>query len=71
MKGTIVGAWISTSQKLWGEELTLNAMTKVGIATDKIFLPTEEVPDNIPRALIQEIAKSIGKSEGDTWKTIG
>ena len=71
MKGTIVGAWISTSQKLWGEELTLNAMTKVGIAADKIFLPTEEVPDNIPKALIQEIAKSIGKSEGDTWKAIG
>ena len=37
MKGTIVGAWISTSQKLWGEDLTLNAMTKVGIAADKIF----------------------------------
>ena len=71
MKGTIVGAWISTSQKLWGEELTLNAMAKVGIAADKIFLPTEEVPDNITKALIQEIAKSIGKSEGDTWKAIG
>ena len=71
MKGTIVGAWISTAKKLWGEELTTTAMAKVGIAVDKMFLPTEEIPDNIPKSLIQEIARSIGKSEGDTWKAIG
>ena len=71
MKGTIVGAWINTAKKLWGEELTTTAMAKVGIAVDKMFLPTEEIPDNIPKSLIQEIARSIGKSEGDTWKAIG
>lgn len=71
MKGTIVGAWISTAKKLWGEDLTANAMGKVGIPSDKIFMPTEEVQDNIPKSLIQEIARSIGKSEADTWKVIG
>ncbi|MBP2629909.1 MAG: methyl-accepting chemotaxis sensory transducer with (heme) sensor [Firmicutes bacterium] len=71
MKGTIVGTWISTTRKLWGEELAIDAMQEVGWSSDKIFLPTEEIEDSKPRKLVEVIARRIGKPVSDVWRDIG
>lgn len=71
MKGTIVGTWISTTRKLWGEELAIDAMQEVGWSSDKIFLPTEEVEDSKPRKLVEVIARRIGKPVSEVWREIG
>lgn len=71
MKGTIVGTWISTTRKLWGEDLAIDAMQEVGWSSDKIFLPTEEVEDSKPRKLVEVIARRIGKPVSEVWREIG
>lgn len=71
MKGTIVGSWLSTTRKLWGEELVIDAMQEVGWSSDKIFLPTEEVEDSKPRKLVEVIARRLGRKVGDVWRDIG
>ena len=71
MKGTIVGTWLSTIRKLWGEELVLEVMEQVGWNSNKIFLPTEEVEDSKPRKLVELIAQRVGKPVSAVWRDIG
>ena len=71
MKGTVVGTWINTSKKLWGAAVTAEAMQALGWEPDRIFLPTEEVPDDKIRQLISFLAKKTGKTEDDLWLSIG
>lgn len=71
MKGTVVGTWVSTSRKLWGDALTNKAMEHVGWQSDRIFLPTEEVPDEKPRKIAEYLAKETAKTADDIWLAIG
>ncbi|MBP2644509.1 MAG: mcpC [Firmicutes bacterium] len=71
MKGTVVGTWVSTANKLWGSELCTGAMKQVGWNENKFFLPTEDVPDEQPLQFVSYIAGKIGKTEEDTWVAMG
>lgn len=71
MKGTVVGTWVSTARKVWGEDLTARAMEHVGWPGDKMFLPTEEVDDTKPKSFAAFLARETGKNEDDIWLTIG
>lgn len=71
MKGTIVGTWLSTAKKLWGEDLVIEVMKEVGWNGDKIFLPTEDVEDSKPKKLVELVARKIGKQPGEAWRAIG
>lgn len=71
MKGTVVGTWVNTARKVWGEALTIDAMQHVGWQSDKMFLPTEEIDDAKPKAFVAYIAQRTGKSPDDIWLNIG
>lgn len=71
MKGTVVATWLSTSRKLWGDPLTVEAMEHVGWSGDKMFLPTEEVDDQKPKQVAEYVAKSMGKTSDEIWFAIG
>ncbi|MGI6092052.1 MAG: heme NO-binding domain-containing protein [Negativicutes bacterium] len=71
MKGTVVGTWVSTAHKIWGEDLAVRAMEHVGWPSDKIFLPTEEIEDAKPKNFAAFLARKTGKSEDEIWLAIG
>nr|WP_092075159.1 heme NO-binding domain-containing protein [Dendrosporobacter quercicolus]NSL49008.1 heme NO-binding domain-containing protein [Dendrosporobacter quercicolus DSM 1736]SDN37077.1 Methyl-accepting chemotaxis protein [Dendrosporobacter quercicolus] len=71
MKGTVVGTWLKTSRQLWGEDLTNRAMAHIGWQADKMFLPTEDIDDAKPKAVISFLASQLGKTEDEVWQAIG
>ena len=71
MKGTVVGTWINTSQKIWGKDLTAKAMEHVGWSSDKIFSPTEDIEDVKSKSFVAFLGKEIVKSEDEVWLAIG
>lgn len=71
MKGTVVGTWVKTAQTLWGADIASNAMQDAGWDKDRMFLPTEDVPDSEPKAFVAYLAKTTGKPEDDIWQAIG
>lgn len=71
MKGTVVSTWINTAKKIWGDELTAAAMRYAGWEPDKIFLPTEDVDDDMPRRLAAYLAEHTGQSQDQVWLAIG
>lgn len=71
MKGTVVGTWVGTARKVWGDEVTNQAMEQVGWAADKIFSPTEEVEDSKPKEFAAFLAQQTGKTEDEVWLDIG
>ncbi|MDR3565808.1 MAG: heme NO-binding domain-containing protein [Negativicutes bacterium] len=71
MKGTIVGTWVKTAQKLWGNELVAAAGKEVGWPADKMFLPTEDIADEKPRQFAAYIAGKQNKTVDDIWFAIG
>lgn len=71
MKGTVVGTWVNTARKVWGDSLTDEAMSHVGWDQDKMFLPTEEVDDAKPKAFVAYLAERTGKTQDEIWLNIG
>ncbi|MDR3588516.1 MAG: heme NO-binding domain-containing protein [Negativicutes bacterium] len=71
MKGTIVETWIKTAEKLWGKELVGKAALEAGWAADKMFLPTEDVPDQNPMRFAAYLASRLNKPEEEIWFSIG
>lgn len=71
MKGTVVGTWVSTARKVWGDDLTTQAMEYAGWLGDKIFLPTEDVEDAKPKRFVGFLAQHTGKTEDEIWLIIG
>lgn len=71
MKGTIVSSWIKTCKKIFGEDITKDAMVQAGMNPDKIFKPTEDVEDKYPKAMMEYIANKRNSSVYDTWKEMG
>lgn len=71
MKGTVVGTWVNTARKLWGNSLTDQAMQHIGWPSDRFFLPTEEISDDKPRQLVAFLARQTGKADDDIWLAIG
>lgn len=71
MKGTIVSAWIKTCRKLYGDELTNEAMEHLGINSNKIFTPTEDIEDTKAIGILDYIAKKLDKPSFDVWQEMG
>lgn len=71
MKGTVVGTWVNTAHKVWGVSLAEEAMQHVGWQADKMFLPTEEIEDDKPKAFVKYLAEKTGKSQDEIWLNIG
>lgn len=71
MKATIVSSWIKTCEKIFGEELTNEAIQHSGIDRKKIFRPTEDIEDSKPKEMISYIAKKINKTTYEAWKEMG
>jgi methyl-accepting chemotaxis protein len=71
MKGTIVSAWIKTCRKLYGDELTEEAMKNSGINPEKIFKPTEDLNDDYSKKMVEYIANKLDKTTYDVWREIG
>ena len=71
MKGTVVATWIQTARNVWGNEVTEQAMKKLGWQPDRLFSPTEDVDDAKPKGFVAEISALTGKTQDDIWLTIG
>ena len=71
MKGTVVGTWVNTARKIWGDDLATDAMKHVGWPYDKMFMPTEEVDDAKPKSFVSYLAERTGKSQDEIWLAIG
>lgn len=71
MKGTMVSAWVNTCKDLYGEELTNAALENNNMEANKIFTPTEEIPDKDARGIVEFIAKKIGKDSDEVWRIMG
>jgi len=71
MKGTVVATWINTARKVWGDELTTQAMQQAGWSGDRMFLPTEDIDDAKPKQFAAYLAQKTGKTEDDIWLAIG
>ncbi len=71
MKGTIVSAWVQTCRRLYGDEVTNQALEENNIQRKKIFTPTEDIEDRNARGIIQSISNKLGKSSDDIWMDMG
>ncbi|WP_202708144.1 methyl-accepting chemotaxis protein [Sporosalibacterium faouarense] len=71
MKGTIVQAWIKTCRKIYGDDLTNEAMTANNMDPKKLFKPTEDIEDSYAMGIVDFISKEIDKKSYDVWKSIG
>lgn len=71
MKGTIVSAWVQTCRRLYGDDITNEALEENNINKKKIFTPTENIDDKNARGIITSIAKKLKKSSDDIWMDMG
>ena len=71
MKGTVVGTWIKSAKKIYGETLTEEAMKSVGWDAKRLFLPLEDIEDSIPNKIIDFIASRKGITSGEVWFNLG
>ncbi|MFL0252182.1 heme NO-binding domain-containing protein [Clostridium neuense] len=71
MKGTVVGTWVNTCKKLYGEEITKGTLEECALGRDKIFSPMEDVQDNVVYKLIETIAGKVNKDKKQIWESVG
>lgn len=71
MKGTIVSAWVRTCRALYGDDITNEALEHFGLSPNRIFTPTEDIEDRVGRGIVDYIAKKLGKSTDEVWRTMG
>ncbi|WP_425446261.1 heme NO-binding domain-containing protein [Dethiothermospora halolimnae] len=71
MKGTIVSAWVKTCRKLYGNELTNEAMEASNMNPNRIFKPTEDIQDNHAMNMVKYISDRLNKDTYTIWEEIG
>lgn len=71
MKGTVVSTWVETSKNLYGLDATYRAMETVGWAANRIFLISEDIPDDTVRQYITAIAKEKRITPKEVWRDMG
>jgi len=71
MKGTVVSAWIKTSYKMYGEDLTKDALNNANMQVGKIYKPSEDIEDIKPNAFVDYIASKKGKKSIEIWTELG
>lgn len=71
MKGTVVSTWVQTSKAIYGQDITQKAMELVGWEPNKIFLPSEDIPDEKVKKFISTISSEKNISSQEVWRTMG
>lgn len=71
MKGTVVGTWIKTCRRLYGDEEVDRALDMVGFGTGKMFSPLEDVEDGQVNKFVKQLAESVGIEVKELWGEIG
>lgn len=71
MKGTVVGTWIKTCRRLYGDDKVDEALSKAGYEKGKIFTPLEDVEDEKVNIFTQYLAESVGVEVKELWNKIG
>ena len=71
MKGTVVLTWVQTSKSIYGETTTAKAMEAAGWAGNKIFLPSEDVPDEMVKKFMDSISAQKHIETKEIWNTMG
>lgn len=71
MKGTVVSTWMNTCRKLYGDEVTDDAMKSVGWDSSKVFSPGEDVDDQKVNNIIKSISNLSNDPVNVLWKKIG
>lgn len=71
MKGTVVSTWVQTSKSIYGEEVTTKAMAMAGWESNKIFLPSEDISDELIKKFINVLAENKKITTQEIWKTMG
>ena len=71
MKGTVVSTWVQTSKNIYGEETTTKAMESAGWPRNKIFLPSEDVPDGVVKKFMDSIAAQKHITTQEIWNAMG
>lgn len=71
MKGTVVGTWVKTCKKLYGNDVVESVLDEVKLGRKKIFLPFEDVKDNTVYKFVETISSKVGKSKNEVWQNIG
>ena len=71
MKGTVVSTWISSLRTIYGNETVNSSLRMIGWDENRIISPLEEVNDNEPKKLMEEVSKHTGKSVNEIWKSVG
>lgn len=70
MKGTVVGTWVKTLQKLY-PEYVYNNMKKAGINPDAAISPFDNIDDNKVNDFIKFMADDLKITVGKLWRMIG
>ncbi|WP_234117164.1 heme NO-binding domain-containing protein [Clostridium hydrogenum] len=71
MKGTVVGTWVKTCKKLYGNDIVEGALDQVKLGRGKIFSPVEDVEDSTVYKLIEIISNGVNKNKDEVWESIG
>lgn len=71
MKGTVVSTWVETSKELYGLDATHKAMEAVGWAANRIFLISEDIPDDVVRKYIDTLANEKRITAQEVWHAMG
>jgi len=71
MKGTVVLTWVQTSRNIYDKATTAKAMEAAGWRENKIFLPSEDVPDEVVKKFIHSISQQRNITTQEVWNTMG
>lgn len=71
MKGTVVSAWVKTSNRLFGESLTKEAQEWAKMNPSHLYTPSEDVEDSLPHRMVDYISKKKGITTYEVWEKIG
>ena len=71
MKGTVVSTWVETSKNIYGIDATHRAMEVAGWQANKVFLISEDIPDDAVRRYVDALAKEKHTTPKDIWHAMG
>ncbi|NLI89477.1 MAG: chemotaxis protein [Epulopiscium sp.] len=71
MKGTVVSTWVETSKVTYGQSSTEKAMEAVGWPPNRIFLISEDIPDDTVKEFIKVLAKDNQVTAKEVWRSMG
>lgn len=71
MKGTVVGTWIKTCRKQYGDEVVNPSLTEAGFETNVTFSPLVDVDDQKIFNFVKKVSSHVGIDYSEVWHDIG